>query len=90
MPFKKGNNRQSVFAPRAITLKTNQASGTITLPRQFREFSPILVTVPPWGTTGASVTNVRWLARTGPASAGNGPRIQLTLSAATDVLITQA
>lgn len=102
MPFHKGNQRQSVVEPRAITYLTGALTGqtapttlTVNLPRQFRQFSNIIVGVP--GGLPAGVTlSASLLPPTGPAVQGNRPRLHIDLggagaipAASADLLVTQ-
>lgn len=101
MAFHRGNQRQSVFAPRAIAYFPGLLNGRIApshfivdLPRQFRPFSPVIVGVPQ-GLSGLGITLVaNILPSDGPQSAGNPPRLQVTMTGLGDIdtgdlLVTQ-
>lgn len=102
MPFHRGNQRQSVVEPRAIIYLTGALTGqtapatlTVNLPRQFRQFSPVIVGVP--GGVPAGVTlQASLLPPTTPASKGGLPRLHIDLggagaipAASADLLVTQ-
>lgn len=102
MRFNRGNQRQSVVEPRAITYLTGALTGqtapgslTLTLPRQFRQFSPVIVSVP--GGIPVSLTvSASLLPPLTPASQGGRPRLQVELggtgsfpATASDLLVTQ-
>lgn len=101
MAFQRGNQRQSVFAPRAITFlaevlkgKAAPSTTTVNLPRQFRLFSPVIVGVP-GGLAAGQTISANMLPPTGPAEAGNRPRLQIevggtgTVPGDGDLLVTQ-
>lgn len=101
MAFHRGNQRQAVFSPRAIFFlagalrgKTAPASDTLTLPRQFRLFSPVIVGVPSGLGTGQTIS-ANLLPPTTPAATGGTLRLQVELGGTGtvpgdgDLLVTQ-
>lgn len=102
MPFQRGNQRQSVIEPRAITYLSGALTGqtaptslTVNLPRQFRQFSPVIVMVPGGLPAGVTVS-AHLLPPTTPAASGGRPRLQIELggtgaipAASADLLVTQ-
>ena len=100
MAFHKSNRRQSVFSPRASTYLVGALNGqtapttlTVSLSRQFRLFSPVIVGVPGGLPSGVSVS-ANLLPPTGPAAAGNPTQLQIVLGGTGsittgDLLVTQ-